>query len=438
MKNIALYITQNKASIISTAATTAARYAINMVLGANEPDIANELEDMKSQICKVENMIKDMDKKMTDAEDAAIYNERLKNLITLRSHNCTYLASYYEHLAAGDTASANATLDDWQRHTINKNNVDYTVKEFLTLTPERNNSGQKSVLDIYDYWVFQTTPWEHMGYDKRDALRQGDIITGFAGYILTKAYYEKDKLINRKAQIEELNAEFDNFCKFYEGNEYVKRHTDRLVCQIEKANIVFKKTLKERNMETHPWFPNETSMYKKTLKQVMYGDKRGTTKISSTTALTRSLTKDEAKAIYDYYNSAGSKNIPGIENIKKSPNGKRSLESIMEYVGFDLSTLKDDKQHVMTLNDDCHKESESLFNSNYHFYYDNVALMTDAENPFRSNWKVGTMWLEKKHRTKSAVSYFLLKWWDHYDSGNTQFIYTTIENRYKNMTPFAN
>lgn len=432
MKDISLLITQNKGTII----TTAARFALNMVLSSNEPDIAKELEDMKSQISRVQNMLIDIEDRMAKTEYSALYNERLKNLITLRSHNCTYLASYYEYIAAGDTASANATLDDWQRHTINKNNADYTVKEFLTLTPERNNSGQKSVLDIYDFWVFQTTPWEHMGYAKRDALRQGDIITGFAGYILTKAYYEKDKLINRKAQIEELNAEFDNFCKFYEGNEYVKRHKDRIVCQIANANIVFKKGLKERNMEGHPWFPNETSMYKKSLKQVMYGDKSGSTKISSATALTRSLKKEEAEAIYNYYNSPGSENIPGIEKIKKSDNGKRSLENILDGVGFDLSTLKDGKQHVMTLNDDCHKESESFFNSNYHFYYDNVALMTDAEKPFRSNWKVGTMWLEKKHKAKSAVSYFLLKWWDHYDSANTQFIYTTIEKRYEKMKPF--
>lgn len=116
------------------------------------------------------------------------------------------------------------------------------------MTPYRNNLGQKDITQIYDYWIFQTTPWEHMGYDKRDELRQG--------------------------------------------------------------------------------------------------------------------------------------------------------------------------------------EKESFLQNNYLFYYNNVVLANDADNPFRSNWKVGSMWLEKTYVTKSSVSYDILRRWHRYDSNDTQFFYTTIERQY--------
>ncbi len=433
VKNLAVFVTNNYDKITKKPGQTAVQYVLSQVLNTKGPNVMGELQTMNMKLAGVENILHGIDQKLNDMEYSKIFEERLRNLITLRSHNATFLASYYQHLEAGDTVTANRVLDDWQRVVINKNNVDYTTKEFLTLTPYKNNSNQLDITQIYDYWIFQTTPWEHMGYDKRDELRQGDIITAFAGYALTKAYWEKDKRTDRRPQIEELTKAFEDFCEFYKDKETVKRHNDRIVCQIKGANIVFKKSTKVRDMLSHPWFPDNTSMRYKSLAQFMYGDK-GVQRITSATALKRSLTKEEAKAIYDYYNSPDNENIPNIKS--KSGNKHYSLEEILKSVGFNLSGLEEGKMHVMTLNDDCHKESESAFNDNYHLYYDNVVIANNADKPFESNWKVGTMWIINKHLTKSAVNYDVLKNWNHYDSYGTQFFYTNIESRYTGMKPF--
>lgn len=433
LKEVANYTIQNYGDIISNPAMAVVKFTFGKIFENEQPDIKGELENMHAEIQKVENILHSVDGKLDNMEYSRIYNERLKNLISLRSTNCTYLSSYYEYIAEGDTVNADAVIEAWSRKVIHENNIEYTMKEFLALTPKCNNMGQKSVTEIYDFWVFQTTPWEHMGYDKRDALRQGDIVTGYAGYVLLKAFYENDKLINHKNDLRELDEIFRNFCKFYEKNACVKRHYDRIVCQIQNANIVFKKNIKQRDMLNHPWFPNNTSMSGKTLTQFMYGD-MGSKKIDSATARKRSLTKKEAEAIYNYYNSEYSENIPDIEHVDKDASGKYSMESIMKSVGFDLSELNEGKQHVMTLDDGCDKDRD--FDYNYSLTYNNVVLANDANKPFRSNWKVGLMWIDWKFKTKSFMTYDILRHWHRYDSDNTQFFYTNIEKRYSDMKPF--
>ena len=436
VKDLALFVTNNIDNITEKPVQTAVTYTLDKVLSDEGPNLKAQLDSIEGRLANVQTALSTIESKIDKQEYARIFEGRLKNLILLRSHNTTYLNSYYKYLHAGDTVSANTVLDLWSNKDINGNNAEYSTLDFLSLTPGNYNSGEKTVTEIYDYWIFQTTPWEHMGYDKRDQLRQGDIITAFAGYTLTKAYWEKDPLVSHDGQIDQLTKAFRAFCAFYKGKESVERHNDRLVCQIKDANIVFKKSTKVRDIYNHPWFPNNTSLYNKSLAQVMYGD-MGTQKITSTTALKRSLTKKEAEAIYNYYNSPAVNNLPDEYKPVKGANDKKySFESIMKSVGFDLSGLEDGKMHVMTLNDECHKESESFFNRNYHFYYDNVVYANNVDKAFYGNWKVGTMWIDKENFTKSVATYDVLKWWHHYDSNNTQFFYTNIESRYTDMKPF--
>lgn len=440
MKDIATYAVSNYKEILENP-LDAVKFTLGKIFEEKEPDIMGELQTMQKQINEVEKILKAADGKLDNKEYANIYNERVKNLVSLRSANCTHLASYYEYMAKGDTDNANKVLDAWKGNVIHGNSVEYTVKEFLELTPQCNNMGQKSVTEVYDYWVFQTTPWEHMGYDKRDALRQGDILTAYAGYVLLKACYEKDRLVKHKTELCELNQAFKNFCEFYKGRERVERHDDRIVCQIKGANIVFQKNIKVRDMLNHPWRPDNSVIYG--IEQFMYGDgiwekgKKGKFDlIESSTVRKNSLTKDEAKAIYDYYNSEDNSKIPGIKNVKRDANGKYSLESIMKSAGFNLNQLEEGKKHVMTLNDDCHMENESVFNNNRLLFFNNVVLANDAENPFRSDWKVGVLWLIHKLPTQTKGFRDIFKHWDNYETKDAQYFYTNIEKRYTDMKPF--
>lgn len=424
------YVSNNYMDIIKGGASAALNSVSSHILHAKLDAMVDRLDEVNDKLDNVTTMLGDLSKKMDAKEYAAIYNKRISDYLALDMVNADYFKGYCKALAEGNTAKADSIVKQWAQIEVNNADADIATFLFLKMTPEANNSGQKSVTEVYDYWVFMTTPWEHMGYDKRDALRQGDIITGYMGYILAKAYYESDKLMDHDSAISSLNKAYAEFCKFYKGKEKVERHNDRIICQIKDANIVFKKNIKERDMFEHSWLPNNTKLISSSLTDFMYGDINESGKIHCKSVLRSSLTKNEAKTIYDYYNSESAKK-------KRKEAGKAeylTFEQILDSVGFDLSNFKSGKHHVMTLNDGWHKERERLLRRNYFLYFDNV-VVTNNKNPFKSNWEVGCMWIDYDNMTKSVMTYDILKRWDHYTSADSQYFYTQIVNRYSNMDP---
>lgn len=424
------YVSNNYMDIIKSGASAALSSVSSHILHAKLDAMVAKLDEVNDKLDNVTTMLGDLSQKMDIQEYSAIYNKRISDYLALDMVNADYFKGYCKALAEGNTAKADSIVNQWAKKEVNNADADIATYQFLLMTPQANNSGQKSVTEVYDYWVFMTTPWEHMGYDKRDALRQGDIITGYMGYILAKAYYENDKLMDHDSALKSLNKAYEDFCKFYKGKEKVERHNDRLICQIKDANIVFKKNIKERDMFNHRWLPDNTKMISSSITDLMYGDISGSGKIHCKNVLRSSLTKNEAKVIYDYYNSSS------LRKARKDAGQEEYLtfEQILDSVGFNLGNFESGKHHVMTLNDDCHEKGESMFNRNYFLYFDNV-VVTNDKNPFKSNWEVGCMWIDSKHKTKSWVTYDIVKWWDHYTSSDSQYFYTQIVNRYKNMDP---
>ncbi len=406
-------------SVLEALKSEPASYAVSAVLDmifADNDGTMEQLNDLDSKLDDISEMITELKSQTLDAELSSLYNQRLEEFNSLDFNACTLFTTYYEAVKKGDKQAIDKVLDDWFRLPVNKTNAPTATYNYLLATTMKNNSQQFSITDIYDYWVYQTTPWEHMGYQKRDQLRLNDICVSTSCYLLTRAYYENLAAGSGSCNkaIEKLDKAYEAFTSFYKDNATVERHDDKLICQIKGAHIVFDKELVERDMKNHPWCPDDTR-FTGNLDILMYTEEG----VKSKTVLEHSLTKKEAETIFNYYKQLDS-------NI--------TFDGIMEQAGFDTSILKEGKTHVMTLQAGCHKEGESIINRNYFMYFDEV-LVGNGSKPFFNNWKVGCMWIDKTGIKKSYEHY---RHWDHYCSEDSQYFRVNITDRYNGMYPMDN
>ncbi len=387
-----------------------------------------QLENVTNELKAVKSMIAELKEAEVNREVAGYYNQRMWNYYSFET-NGRYLSEFLMFLRKNDVQSAYDIADNWAKQKFDCGEAVKGIKDMMEYIPTFTTGGTMNLVQLYDYWVFQTTPWEHEGYQKREQLRLADISICTSGYILARAHYEHQlATATREADksdarigIEYLDKAFKNFSEFYKKNYEFPRHDDKLICQIKNANIVFNKDLKIRDVKNHPWQSNDTDDWG--LNTLMYGD----VNMSYKNVLDRSINQKEAEAIFNYYKN----------RQKKDSQEKLTFEKIMKDAGFDLSGLDaSKKKHIMTLSDGCWMEKEHWYNwNNWDLYYSHVVISND-ENPIRKDWKLGCMWIksERVHRCSSVKN--VLKWWHNYSNDDCQYFYTNIEKRYKDMKPF--
>lgn len=400
-----------------------------------EDPVAKELAVLSNDLTKVKGMVSELKTAVNDNDVASYYNDHMWKYYSLAT-NGRFLGKYLEFLNEGDLESAYGIAEEWEKQKLDCGDPALAVTKMMNFIPQFKTGGQMNIVQMYDYWVFQTTPWEHQGYQKREQLRLADITMCASGYILALAHYKhqydiaqeannKVKMAALEINMDELNAAFKGFIDFYDDKDIASfpRHDDKIICQIKGANIVFNKDIKIRDLKNHPWQPNNTTDWG--LKTLMYGD----VNTNYQTVLDRSLNKDEAEAIFKYYKSLK----------KKDSDEKVTFEKILKDAKFEIDGLDaSKKKHIMTLSDGCDMKLEHWYNwYNYDCFFNHVVVANDKdENPIRKNWKLGCMWFtkEKIHHCSDVV--WTLKWWHSYTNDDCQYFYTNIEKRYKDMQPY--
>lgn len=390
---------------------------INAILGSGAGEMA-KLNELSTKMDAISGMIKDLKEQTENNSIAGVYNQRMKEFSGLDLNNSSYFTAYFNAVRDGKNEQANSIANEWAKESFNGTTAATATYNYLNMVSQTLSGSQKTITDVYDYWVYQTTPWEHMGYLKREQLRASDICVATTGYLMAYAFYEQDTTGVGAAKIVKLNQAYKAFVDYYKVHGKVEHHDDKLVCQIQNAHIVFNKNIVTRNIQDHPWMTNGTKWNSNSLKTFMYRE----TNHDADYVLSHSMTTDEALAIYNYYNAGKSK--------------KMSMEQIMKEVGFDLGGLTTGKTHIMTLNEGANMENEHFYNNNYFFKFNNVVNASNANNLMISNLSVGKMWLEKKYYTKSIRSYKVLRWWDRYDAGDKDFFRVDIDHRYTDMNAF--
>lgn len=391
---------------------------IDAILGTGSTEMA-KLDEMSMDIKNIASMVSDLKQQAEDESVAKLYNERMQNYSGLDLNNSSYFDAYLKAVKNKNFDQANSIANRWSQEMINGAYAPTATYNYLNMISQTANGSQKSMTDIYDYWVYQTTPWEHMGYQKREQLRASDVCIALTGYMMSRAFYEQDTTEVGQAKIAKLNEALVNFINYYKNHINVEHHDDKLVCQIKGAHIVMNKNIVTRNMEAHPWISNGTRWNDKSLKTMMYSELDH----DADYVLAHSLTASEAKAIYNYYNSNSTTKISMYQIMK-------------DKVGFNMNGLADGKTHIMTLNSGASMKNESFFNNNYFFKFNEAVDASSTTNPMLSNLSIGKMWLESFHYTKSFRTYKVLRWWNNYDASNKDFFRVDIDHRYTDMKAF--
>lgn len=403
--------------------------------------VIRQLERFNENLRDVKDMALKLDQNATDVDTKDYFKDYLFGFDDYNT-NGKIFSQYISLLRCKDKESAYEVADAWAKREFKGTTAALAIKDLMVYIANFK-TNHMTAPEMYDYMVFQTTPWEHQGYQKREQLRLADVAVCTSGYILARAFYEHQIEIAQKTEdsytfncstcrLRALNSAYENFTRFYDNYAGFKRHDGMLICQIKDANIVFKKNLNVRDMYNHHWCTNDGGSFR-FLYEFMYADgtEDGWGHIYPTILLDNSLTQNEAEVIFNYYNPKD-KNNSYIHPVK-------TFDEIMKEVGFEVNVLENGKKHVMTLNDNCHMKDGQwidLFDNGYYDYYFDKVLVTNDEQTFFNDWKLGRMKIKDRDRpTRYSDKYTYIAKWADYPCHDCQFFYTNIRNRYSNMKP---
>lgn len=403
-------------------------------------DTMEKLQEMDGKINNLTTMLTELTQSAQNAEVASYYNQRMKEFAGLQLNNCSYFAAYMENIKQGKMEDAQATLDAWARTKVNGSDIATATYDYIKfITDFEILNGRMNITDVYDYWVYQTTPWEHMGYEKREQLRLGDIAVCTSGYILARTLHEQNWNHGGKQLYGNLHGAFMKFMDFYSQNYAFPRHEDRLICQIKDAHIVFYKHIEDGDLYNHPLSPEESDY---NVKEFMYStpSRKGEKVVEST------LSHSEICAIQNYYitrNVIADRKNRNITDEEKKMKKVASLDEVLKEVGFRTECFDAGKKHVFPLNAGCWDDNQHMWNENYILRFNQVALTSNKidEDIIKKNWQVGIMWLRhQSYRTASNISgktvhIWNLLHWHEYTSHDSQYLYFGIDHRYNGMDP---
>lgn len=401
-------------TFLNTASARTANMVIDAVLNNKSGEI-DQLQQMDAKINQVKEMINDLKEKAEDKDVRDAYNERMNKYTQLEFTNCTYFVGFCNALKKGDVDKAKNTVNEWAKQQALGTTAPTATYDYIEMINGMTTASQKPITEVYDYWVFRTTPWEDEGYQKREQLRAGDVCIATTGYLMALAYYLQNLDDVSSAKIDLLNKSFKNFNDNYGKRLTVEHHDDIRICQIKGAHVVLKKDLVIRDMKNHPWVPTNSKWVNNSFLNLMFADANN----KGEYGMQHSLTLDEANAIWSYYKA---------EN--------KSLEQILKDKGFDMSGLTNGKTHIMTLYTGGTMPNEHWYNNNYIMKYDVVFNASDPNRPIWSNFNVGTKWIEKVNKAKSAMSSKFLRHWVKYDCDDKDFFRVNLVNRFTDMDPF--
>ena len=277
---------------------------LDAVLGKLDNVLQNQ-QVMNAKLDMINQRLIDIAQKMKKTEIVNMFNNRNEKFYNrLKVQNTKYFEDAYKAYKANKN---DPELADYAKAWVGKNeefaNLTWEYIEYLT-TVEHTGYGN-GMDQIYDGLVFDKYPWEHMGIGDRKSYRAYDLTMIAKSLFMISLYstygglnnVEKNGLYNSyKAHKPQLKA-FSEF-KISDPNKF-------RVCQIKGAHFVMHKELQKYN---YCGKNNEAPNPKLYQPKVVYRPEwheAGSIKIENPEELlSKLISKNEAIAIYDYYNAA--------------------------------------------------------------------------------------------------------------------------------------
>ena len=284
--------------------TEAINAKLDAVLGKLDEVLANQ-QKMMIKLDEINGRLIEIAQRMKKQEIVNIFNNRNKEFYNkLKVQNIQYFDEAYQKYKANKN---DPELGDIAKEWVGKNeefiNLTWEYVEYLT-TVKHTEFGT-GMDRIYDGLVFNKYPWEHIGIDDRKSYRAYDM------FMITKclfmiSLYSTYGGLNKWRQdglyriYKSYKPQLKQFCEFKVTNPDEFR-----VCQIPGAHFVMHKELQKYN---YCGKNNEAPNPKLYQPEVVYRPEwheAGSIKIENPKELlSKLISKNEAIAIYDYYNAA--------------------------------------------------------------------------------------------------------------------------------------
>ena len=284
--------------------TEAINAKLDAVLGKLDEVLANQ-QKMMIKLDEINGRLIEIAQRMKKQEIVNIFNNRNKEFYNkLKVQNIQYFDEAYQKYKANKN---DPELGDIAKEWVGKNEefISLTWEYIEYLTTVQHTDYGTGMDRIYDGLVFDKYPWEHIGIDDRKSYRAYDMFMITKCLFMISLYstyggldkYEQKGLYN---SYKSYKPQLKQFCEFKVTNPDEFR-----VCQIPGAHFVMHKELQKYN---YCGKNNEAPNPKLYQPEVVYRPEwheAGSIKIENPKELlSKLISKNEAIAIYDYYNAA--------------------------------------------------------------------------------------------------------------------------------------
>lgn len=383
-------------------------FAFDQATNSIYEDIFGDEEAMEitKQLTKTNQMVSAINEDLVNIEIRLNHNASASVMTERQRYNSliTWTIQQYKNLcdARNDAEKCDSIVRKWGNQTSVSSNAYLSAIECLKFFGSKDNSLKLYLPQVYDYWVYQSTAWEHEGLTRRANMRAVDVSVASTLYLMTKAYCA---LEGKNASSTSADEAFKQVRKVYEYFDAIPKHSESLICQLKGCNVIISKKAVTRYMETHPWMRQGTKW--DNVKDFMYGE-MGHEGYGSDYVVEHSLKKEEAEKILNYFNS-GNKNY--------------TMSEILDLLGFDMSTLDQGKnRRLMVFADGCDKKSARMFQSNFNMTYNWVMDVDKKKDCFMQNFNIGELWLERAWNLSQ-----ILQHWHNYNCGNDQLFRLEVQ-----------
>lgn len=353
-------------------ARSAATYGCTAIYKAIfEDDQAAKMDEIIEKVNEMSRMLTELTELFHNTSYEKYLNDRTNNYIApLRN----YTSEYYTRLenCDGSEESIKKIVVEWGDGTIGGNKACVQYQNFIDFLT-KSIVEQKSLYQIYDIYVFNTTAWEADGYAFREGIRSCDLAVIAQNAFLATLYYRAKDGIDDKSRdtfLARIKSYVDTYQEYLE-NYPVERHDDMAICQIKDLHMSFSRDLAVRDYYNKPWFPNGSewdSENNESAWVLTYGKVGG---IASET-YRQCFSPNEIAKLMEYYKGASYTNFG---------------ELLREEAGCNIPEDIDGKTHLLLCQGDGYSERYEY--DDYKIYASGALLLNKSKTCGRQDIGIG-------------------------------------------------
>lgn len=206
-----------------------------------EKPLSEYFREINSEFVNINHKLDDISNTIAtyhDFDQVQIHQKEYSGLYNYNQRYLMMLASVLDAKAICPADSVqyyeqkyNEILEEWATGTVNSNEGRVAALNFIESTAKGTSDGKTWIL-AFDLCTENTYPWEHQGYDAREAFRTKELALCYESYVLTKMY---NAIAN--PNLSDNLKELESVVDLYNKNKVV-RDDKYAICQIPGANHI--------------------------------------------------------------------------------------------------------------------------------------------------------------------------------------------------------